>query len=827
MKCIVCSNDSKKTHSETTGKSRVTYHKFPVTGEQFDAWLKFCGIDRQQHEQRHYVCSNHFTETDYLTSEERLYTEIIGIPKRRILKKDAVPTIRASNESDKALDQDQGVRKRKEMVEKLLGGGISVTEDIVSPLRPTAWCESKLVKMSKERKWLLERIETLKQKLGEQRDTISALRRTNEQQTERIEFTKKELVNLAISLQEVKDNDSNEVAKRVKQTLAGHFTEGQVAAIVAGSGPLIPGAMRWTDDDLSKALELRCISAEAFDYVLSQLKYPFPDPLQIAHWIHGAYLVTGTNATAFRLLKVYAPLLPNPADRICSLNFVKVDVPVRYSYDRVRDQIVGPNAQLHCLYVQGIFGQWKHIVHVDFDLVYSVKLVERVAEMVHAAGYRIAAITMPCDRESTDMWSELGVSYHKHYIDHPLTGDPIYVFACPDTILTTMHRVLLEGGFAMAENNVTLTKDSLVKLLESCDRRIHDQIKFNESHLDTEILNDAFNTLPSRVLISHDTANALKVLAESGDDTFASMATLFDLFSDWYELCTSVSPHGKHVPITQLPYGACEDEQQIVLDGMQDVMESMRCVGSANYLPEAILVSIASTRKLWADLRVHCPPETNGISMQHLSSTPMSETLLSLQNAITVASETRILSTHDALFQLCRTVASVKHASHISNTLLLVAQLSPDISATTGRPDDPSDPDVYGVTEQEACEFLTLLIAERLRRIHEYLGERSYAIELQNDQYVFVPVGGEIAKVTPSALWTEQAKLLEVYVVEAVYHRKESLVNGLVDSISKRHPMIGRDLIEMYVTKRIAIKLQCLNAELDALGTSDVTWITL
>ncbi|XP_058065529.1 uncharacterized protein LOC131215160 [Anopheles bellator] len=823
MKCIVCSNDSRKTNSETSDQHRVSYHKFPVPGEHFDGWLKFCGIEQHQHKQRHYICSNHFTEHCF---EVRLYTELTGSSKRRILKKDAVPTIR--NESDKALDKG-AVRKRKEMVEKLLGGEIPVTEDIVSPLRPSAWCENKLVKVTKERNCLLERIETLKQKLSEQRDTISALTRTNEQQTERIEFTKKELVNLAISLQEVKDHDSNEVTKRVEQILAGHFTEGQVAAILTGSGPLIAGAVRWTDDDLLKALELRCISAEAFDYVLNQLNYPFPAPLQIAQWIQSAYLATGVNATAFRLLKAYAPLLHNPADRICSLNFVKVDVPVRYSYDRVRDQIVGPNAQLHCLYVQGIFSQWKQIVHVDFDLVYSVKLVERVAEMVHEAGYRIAAITMPCDRETADMWNELGVSFQKHYIRHPLTDDPIYIFACPDTILTTMHRVLLDGGFAIAENNVTLTKEALVKLLESYDRRIHDHIKFNESHLDTEILNDAFNTLPSRVLISHGTANALKVLAESGDDTFASIATLFDLFSDWYELCTTVSPHEEHVPITRLPYGACEDEQQIVLDGMENVMESMRCVGSANYhyLPEAVLVSIASTRKLWADLRVHCPPETNGIPMQHLSSTPMSETLLSLQSAITVASETRILSTDDALFQLCRTVASVKHASHISNTLLLVVQLSADVSATTGRPDDPSDPDVYGVTEQEACEFLTHLIADRLRRIHEYLGERSYAIELQNDQYVFIPVSGEVSKVTPSKLWTAQAKLLEVAVVEAVYHRKASLVNGLVDSISKRHPMIGRDLIEMYVTKRIAIKLQCLNAELDALGTSDVTWITL
>ncbi|XP_050091941.1 uncharacterized protein LOC126575341 [Anopheles aquasalis] len=839
--CAVCKNQSNITDTLTDDPmKRISYHRIPANPERASLWIEACGISIRDGPTRKFICSEHFTEDCF---EQDMSALLMDGVRRKVLKKLAIPSIRVPVKRKETEDQSElAIKKRKEEVDKLLRGEVPVVQPVINPLRKYPTKEERQAQTISD---LQRKIDELQQANGLQQKKIVALEQAyteerekarkaellNNQKAQRISLAKAEMVNLAISLQELKDTGNKHVNDRVKQILGEYFSEGQLACILAGADTQTgTNLVGWTDDELAKSLELRCINVEAFHYMIDQFHYPLPETLQIENWIHGVYLEKGMNAAAIRMLESYTLLLPNPNDLICALNLVRVDAPVRYSYDRIRDQIVGPNAQLHCVCVQGIFAEWKQIVHLDFDLVYGAALLKRLVELLHQANYRVVAITTPCDRESADIWSELDVSVDRHYILHPVTGDRIYLFPCAESSLTSIHRILLEDGFVLQEAGITVGKESLLQLVESQDPRITTLLDFDRRHLEREILNEPFHADASRQLISHRTAQAFKILAENEDDTIGTMATLLDLFSDWYELCTTTttSTVDSERAITRVPYGACEDEQNIVLDGMLDTMESIRCVNpDCSYLPEGIIISIASARKLLNELRPQLDSaNATGIPMQRLCSTPMHKTLASLQDSISVTSETCILSSQGALMQLCRAVSNAKQDTHVSNTLLQAAKLSSDIQITLPQ-EEPPDPDVRGATEPQACQFLTNLIANRMHHQYEYLGEVLYAIELQNDRYVVVPAAGNAAKVEPSPLWMEQARQLETYVVDAIYHRKEGLVEGLVEAICQQHPTMERNLIAMYVSKRIAIKLQCLNAELDALGACDATWLTL
>uniref|UniRef100_A0A182RUJ6 THAP-type domain-containing protein n=1 Tax=Anopheles funestus TaxID=62324 RepID=A0A182RUJ6_ANOFN len=848
--CLLCQNRSTITDTQTDDAfERITYHKFPANPQRFDQWLEFCDLSKEGMPALAYkfICSNHFAPECF---ERDLRAELLYGTKRMALKKNAVPTIHTKKQQLKRKlntqsSEEEDRQKRKEQVDKLLNGQIPVKEEIVYPFRKRADEDSSaptqeplgqnlssntLSYMSQSE--MVQRIEDLEQETTRQRIHIAQLQRTIDRKTEKINFAKAEMVNTAISLQELKDHENRHVNERITEILSGRFGEGQLATIMAGLSDQTEQSslqVLWTENELVQALRLRCISKEAYDFVRKQLRYPLPDASQIERWIHSVYLETGHNATAMRILQLRASTLKE-IELICTLNLVRINTPVRYHYDCKRDQIVGPNAQLHCLTVQGIFATWQQIVHIDFDLIVCRELMEKIITDLHEIGYKVVAITTDCDRESANVWRALNVNSEQHFIRHPATGHSIYLYACPERTLVAIHRALIEDGFVMQENNLPITSATLMPLLNTRQSFASEESSSNgtiyERYLSKKILQDiAYDSVLSRQFISSKTTNTLRMLANEEEDDgglLSTLTTLFDLFVDWYELCTATShseedSEVRQQLITNLPYGVCEDEQNIVLDGMFDVMETIRCLNTDNdFLSQAVLMSINTMRKLLIDLRTNYPEQNiKGIPMLRMSTIPMNETIRKLQQMLDHTPKAN--SVNDVLFQLCAAVLSVGQESHATNALLQRGSFMGEISLKNlRRQEDLPDSDIRDVSEHNACDFLTQLAVARLGHKYEYLGNRSVTIEHNNEQYVIKPFDGDnLSCITPTAIWTEQAKRLESYLRNTVQDKKPGLVKDLIGFINERHPRMGRDLVELYVRKRIAIKLKCLNSKLD------------
>ncbi len=66
------------------------YHRFPKNKELRKKWVVACKREDQFNPSTSTVCSNHFLPTDY---ERDLRNELLGLPVKKRLRKDAFPTV--------------------------------------------------------------------------------------------------------------------------------------------------------------------------------------------------------------------------------------------------------------------------------------------------------------------------------------------------------------------------------------------------------------------------------------------------------------------------------------------------------------------------------------------------------------------------------------------------------------------------------------------------------------------------------------------------------------------------------------------------------------
>ena len=69
--------------------SHIIYHSFPKNDLMKKTWVVKCKRDDSFNCRFATVCSNHFLPSDY---ERDLRNELLGIPQRKKLKQDAVPS---------------------------------------------------------------------------------------------------------------------------------------------------------------------------------------------------------------------------------------------------------------------------------------------------------------------------------------------------------------------------------------------------------------------------------------------------------------------------------------------------------------------------------------------------------------------------------------------------------------------------------------------------------------------------------------------------------------------------------------------------------------
>jgi hypothetical protein len=91
------------------------YHHFPKNNELSKKWVVACKRDDQFNPSTSTVCSNHFLPTDY---ERDLKNELLGLPVKKRLQREAVPTVNINPNGSKDLSSVKIQEERKKRMEK-------------------------------------------------------------------------------------------------------------------------------------------------------------------------------------------------------------------------------------------------------------------------------------------------------------------------------------------------------------------------------------------------------------------------------------------------------------------------------------------------------------------------------------------------------------------------------------------------------------------------------------------------------------------------------------------------------------------------------------
>ncbi|KAL1398619.1 hypothetical protein pipiens_008817 [Culex pipiens pipiens] len=789
---------------------RVTYHRIPTNRERNKIWLAFCGLSRQDNTNNKFVCSEHF-EKKYL--ERDFKSELLDGVKRMVLTKDAIPTIKTpkifNRQSAEAFDEDvQKIlnrRKQKEVTIKMVASAgakhsLPAAEKLVPGKRQRV--VTKVAKPPQNGN-VVDGVDVLEIENQALQAKVAELEQLVEKKNEKIKLAKTEMLNITIALQELKNIESRNLNIRLYEVLKDYFSGNQIRKLVC-----VNDVIEWDSAEMANAFVLRSYGGDVYDYVRTELRYPLPDPAEMEQWIHESYLKTGLLVPVLHAMHVLGRTM-EARDRECVLTLSKVAANTKYTYDAARDQIIDNNGHLYCVCVQGLLSDWHQIVYMEFDLIYSADLLLALVNELHGIGFNVVAISGSHEPELFELWKEFELD--NHAIQHPKTLQPIQLFTCSISTFSAIYEAIVHGGFMMQSDSLVMS--DIVEKLAECSQETEESLNRLRKHLKEETASASQKMIED--LISHSTADYLSSLSKYDENKIAKLATLLDALRDWYDLFkTTLNDEFTQEESTTSPqsrYGSDLDWQNDLLERITDTVSLLECRNNREtHLKQSILTSINSLIALYE----HLTSKYQDISIPTIAlSTFSSQQIFKhFQNI----HKQRLSSIDNILFQMSVAIAK---SDPTSMTTKLAAQSALPPKTHKFRPSEPTlDESLAPITENEAVPALAKLIANDLKEKFDYLADQTFVIERKNNSYVVLPEQSESGVVEPSRLWIEQARRLESYFAEVSFYKNDCLVEGLVSSIARRHPKMAREIIEMYVEKRIAVKINNLNRKLASVG---------
>jgi hypothetical protein len=206
--------------------------------------------------------------------------------------------------------------------------------------------------------------------------------------------------------------------------------------------------------DVSLAFSIRYLSIRTYTFFREKLHYPLPGLSSLRRWASDLDLRKGIIAQMLCFLKAAGASLAK-YEKIAVISFDEMRVSSLYEYDKKNDSIVGPHIQAQVIMVRGLFHSWKQPLYIGFDVKVTADLLNNIIKQLHEIEYDVAACVSDCGSANVGLRKQLGVGSDKTYFSHPVTGDPIYVFADAPHLLKLVRNWLLDTGTNLFTYTVT------------------------------------------------------------------------------------------------------------------------------------------------------------------------------------------------------------------------------------------------------------------------------------------------------------------------------------------------------------------------------------
>ncbi|GBN71780.1 Transposable element P transposase [Araneus ventricosus] len=237
------------------------------------------------------------------------------------------------------------------------------------------------------------------------------------------------------------------------------LTETQINAI-ANSNKKI----KWTSNDISRAVVLRALNRKSYDYWREKIKLPLPSPSTLKRWCSQLQCYPGVLENVLKLMSKNSVNM-SPLEKTCILSFDEIRIDNNISNHNGLDQALGPHSKVQVVLAQGILSPWKQPIFYDFDKTMDTELLSEIICKLEKSGMLVSAIVSDLGGCST-LWKELEISCEKTFFIHPCDANrKVWVFADMPHYIKLLRNHFLDSGLLLNDGTV-LNSNLLIDLLK-------------------------------------------------------------------------------------------------------------------------------------------------------------------------------------------------------------------------------------------------------------------------------------------------------------------------------------------------------------------------
>ena len=192
---------------------------------------------------------------------------------------------------------------------------------------------------------------------------------------------------------------------------AGVLSQGQVRQAATGR------RIRWTAEDIAKAVGLRSLTRKGYKYAQAILKMPLPSESTISRWTRAFRVTPGVMDAAASVLEA-AMRDKSDLDRLGVISFDEMALDSRFCYDSASDSILR-GAKLQLLMVRGLCSPWKQPVYYRLDTAMTPEELQHVITRLEVLGVSVVAATSDQHSSNEKLWEQLGVTEAKTSFPNP------------------------------------------------------------------------------------------------------------------------------------------------------------------------------------------------------------------------------------------------------------------------------------------------------------------------------------------------------------------------------------------------------------------------
>lgn len=270
-----------------TDGEHVSFHRFPRKQSLRKIWIKRCSRADVINVKNAKICSRHFEAGCFIRD---LRNELLGLPIRRMLREDAVPTIHLPNAKSQVLSQksaERQLRAQKRRDKALINELLHNEENVnVLTTEPCDTSESNVHKGNppvheedsgciccKELKQKYDELQTECRRLQQK---IKLMKTQHMSDKHNLNFR----INYWKQLNKCQQISINKEDKKLVEIVRNIFSAGQIRCLIQGKT-----SAHWSKEDMLQALELQSVSHKAYDYLRKVKHFPLPGLSTLKRWV--------------------------------------------------------------------------------------------------------------------------------------------------------------------------------------------------------------------------------------------------------------------------------------------------------------------------------------------------------------------------------------------------------------------------------------------------------------------------------------------------------------------------------------------------------------